>query len=296
MRTTGKTDVTGLFKYYKEHVDPEFLRFETNFRSRSLTELARLATFFKTWNDDPAGTATPTEALVETTTDTTEVDATVSTTSTDNCDGQLADLEKRLNAAHAEEISKLEGQLKETSRTNDQVLAALARNSTYDKTIAGLLARLPWTGFDTPVNELKELLTTDSRAYCRVHGILFAGELWALKEAPAGVEKDITGICEVWNVSRTADVTSEGYVPRYWLNPAFYTTCAMPVSEVLRPGEYARRSRMESYLEPDQRVGDFLRKWKGVPGKLQDFQHCLDKSFGDAVHAGCYVPDEWGNE
>ena len=44
------------------------------------------------------------------------------------------------------------------------------------------------------------------------------------------------------------------------------------------------------------KVGDFLRKWKGVPGKLQDFQHCLDKTYSDAVHAGCYVPDEWTGE
>ena len=56
MRNTGKTDVTGLFKYFKEHVDPEFIRFETSFRSRSVPELTRLAEFFKAWNDNPAGT------------------------------------------------------------------------------------------------------------------------------------------------------------------------------------------------------------------------------------------------
>ncbi len=287
MRSTGKSDLTGLFKYYKEHVDPEFVRFETSFKSRTLGELARLATFFKTWNDDPAGT----EVVVEAPARTEESGSSEAT-----CEQQLQDQEKRLAAAHAEDITRLENQLRDSMRANDQVLAALARNSTYDKTIAGLLERLPWTGFDTPINELKDQLTSDSRSYCRVHGILFAGELWSLKDAPAGVEKDVTTLCATWNVDRSADVICQGYVPRYWLNPAFYTTCAMTVSDVLRPGTYARRSRMESYVEPNMKVGDFLRKWKGVPGKLQDFQHCLDKTYSDAVHAGCYVPDEWTGE
>lgn len=289
MRTTGKTDLTGLFKYYKEHVDPEFVRFETSFKSRTLPELVRLVNFFKSWNDDPAGTVTPQDAVVE-------IAGPDSSISVAPCEQLLQEQEKKLTAAHADEIGRIEAQLRDSLRANDQVLAALARNSTYDKTIAGLLERLPWTGFDTPINELKELLTTDSRAYCRVHGILFAGELWALQKAPEGVEKDIAALCTSWNVSRSADVISQGYVPRYWLNPAFYTTCAMTVSDVLRPGEYSRRTRMETYLEPNESVSDFLRKWKGVPGKLQDFQHCLDKNYGDTVHAGCYVPDELNAE
>jgi hypothetical protein len=290
MRSPGKTDLTGLFKYYKEHVDPEFVRFETSFKSRTLTELARLATFFKTWNDDPAGT----EIVVETSAS--GGDSEEDGTSEAPCEQLLLEQEKRLTAAHGEEIARLESQLRDSLRANDQVLAALAQNSTYDKTIAGLLERLPWTGFDTPINELKEQLSSDSRSYCRVHGILFAGELWSLKNAPAGVEQDVAALCASWSVDRSADVICQGYVPRYWLNPAFYTTCAMSVSDVLRPGEYSRRSRMESYLDPGMKVGGFLRKWKGVPGKLQDFQHCLDKNYSDAVHAGCYVPDEWTGE
>ena len=220
MRSTGKSDLTGLFKYYKEHVDPEFVRFETSFKSRTLGELARLATFFKTWNDDPAGTDVVGEATAH------SEDA---GSSEATCEQLLQEQEKRLAAAHAEDISRLESQLRESMRANDQVLAALARNSTYDKTIAGLLERLPWTGFDTPINELKDQLASDSRSYCRVHGILFAGELWSLKDAPAGVEKDVTALCVSWNVDRSADVICQGYVPRYWLNPAFYTTCAMSV-------------------------------------------------------------------
>jgi hypothetical protein len=287
MRSTGKTDLTGLFKYYKEHVDPEFVRFETSFKSRTLQELARLASFFKTWNDDPAGT----ENLMGS-----SAPAEENGSPEMPCEQLLQEQEKRLGAAHAEEISRLECQLRDAMRANDQVLAALARNSTYDKTIAGLLERLPWTGFDTPISELRDQLASDSRSYCRVHGILFAGELWALKDAPAGVENDVIALCASWSVDRSADVICQGYVPRYWLNPGFYTTCAMSVVDVLRPGEYARRARMESYLEPNMKVGDFLRKWRGVPGKLQDFQHCLDKTYGDAVHAGCYVPDEWTGE
>jgi hypothetical protein len=287
MRSTGKSDLTGLFKYYKEQVDPEFVRFETSFKSRTLPELARLAAFFKSWNDDPAGSDPHVEAPVP---------VEENETSETSCEQLLQEQEKRLNAAHAEEIARLENQLRESIHANDQVLAALARNSTYDKTIAGLLDRLPWTGFDTPINELRDQLASDSRSYCRVHGILFAGELWALKDAPVGVENDVKALCASWNVDRTADVVSQGYVPRYWLNPAFYTTCAMRVVDVLRPGEYSRRTRMESYLEPNMTVGAFLRKWRGVPGKLQDFQHCLDKTYSDAVHAGCYVPDEWNGE
>jgi len=287
MRNTGKVDVTGLFKFFKEHVDPEFLRFESNFRSRSVPELARLAAFFKAWNDDPAGKSTE-GIVIEPAAEDGEV-----VTSNDSCEQQLLELEKRLIAAHQDELVSLEAQLKDAVSKNDQVAAALERNSSFDRRIGTFLAKLPATGFDTPIVDLRELLTQDSRSYCRVHGILFAGELWALKDSPAGVDKDMTTLCETWKVSRTADVIKEGYIPRYWLNPEFYTTCALPVSEVLRPGEYARRTRMEGYLEPGMKVGDFLRKYKGVPGKLQDFQHCLDKKYGDAVHAGCYVPDDW---
>src|SRR5580658_1574974 len=113
MRTTGKTDVTGLFKYFKEHVDPEFVRFETSFRSRSLPELARLASFFKSWNDNPSGSDLPIEAVVvEAETD---VEVIVPDTS---CEQLLQDQEKRLAASHAEEIGRLEAQLRESARTN----------------------------------------------------------------------------------------------------------------------------------------------------------------------------------
>src|SRR5580700_2129679 len=99
MRSTGKTDLTGLFKYYKEHVDPEFVRFETSFKSRTLPELARLASFFKTWNDDPAGT----ENLADG-----QIPAEETESSEMPCEQLLQEQEKRLGAAHAEEISRLE--------------------------------------------------------------------------------------------------------------------------------------------------------------------------------------------
>ncbi len=287
MRNTGKADVTGLFKYFKEHVDPEFLRFETNFRSRTVPELTRLAAFFKAWNDNPAGSG---EAVVEVEVGETPVEAAPPSGTSEQ---QLQDLEKKLNSAHQEEIHKLEGQLRDALSKNDQAAAALERNNSFDRRIAAFLTKLPASGFDTAIVDLKEHLTQDTRSYCRVHGILYAGELWALKEAPTGVDRDMLSLCEAWKVNRNADVVRDGYIPRYWLNPEFYTTCSLEVSEVLRPGQYARRTRMEGYLEPNQKVGDFLRKWKGVPGKLQDFQHCLDKQFGEAVHAGCYVPEDW---
>src|SRR5580700_8482473 len=132
MRSTGKTDLTGLFKYYKEHVDPEFVRFETSFKSRTLPELARLAAFFKSWNDDPTGSDILGEASAP-------LEDAVS--SEMPCEQLLQEQEKRLATVHAEEISRLECQLRDSMRANDQVLAALARNSTYDKTIAGLLER-----------------------------------------------------------------------------------------------------------------------------------------------------------
>src|SRR5579862_8634275 len=104
MRTTGKTDVSGLFKYFKEHVDPEFVRFETSFRSRSVPELARLATFFKSWNDNPAGADEVVEAVAADST--TETEAGVETgngASEVSCEQLLQEQERRLAAAHAEE-------------------------------------------------------------------------------------------------------------------------------------------------------------------------------------------------
>ena len=293
MRSGARADLKDLNEVFKKEVDPQFVRFESGFRSRTVAELERLAALFKAWNDDPAGDKI--SEVINAAVALEAIEAPVATASAPASEdvSQLLQEHEKQKARLQEEIDQLRARVAATQDEYNGLAQTVDRRKSSEQIIETLVKRLPRSRFDTGIGELADVLSADTRAYCRVHGILYASELWALQGAPEDVEKDIVSLCEKWGIDRSVDLLNDGYVPHYWLNPDFYSVCSLQVVDVLRPAVNPRRKRMDGYLEPGQKVGDFLRKWKGIPGKQQDFQHFLDKSHGDVIHAACYVPEEW---
>ncbi len=293
MRSGARADLKDLNEVFKKEVDPQFVRFESGFRSRTVSELERLAALFKAWNDDPAGDKI--SEVINAAVALEAAEATVAAVSAPAGEdfSQIVQEHDRQKVRLQEEIDQLRARVAATQDEYNGLAQTVDRRKSSEQIIETLVKRLPRSRFDTGIGELTDVLSADTRAYCRVHGILYASELWALQGAPEDVEKDIVALCEKWGIDRSVDLLNDGYVPHYWLNPDFYSVCSLQVVDVLRPAVNPRRKRMDGYLEPGQKVGDFLRKWKGIPGKQQDFQHFLDKSHGDVIHAACYVPEEW---
>jgi hypothetical protein len=294
MRSGARADLKDLNEVFKKEVDPQFVRFESGFRSRTVPELERLAALFKAWNDDPLGDKITEVINAAAALEPAEpVAAPVVTAAATEDMAQVIQEHERQKARLQEEIEQLRASVAAAQDEYAGLAQTVDRRKSSEQIIEALVKKLPKSRFDTAIGELSDVLSTDTRAYCRVHGILYAGELWALQGAPEDIEKDIQTLCEKWSVSRDTDLLATGYIPHYWLNPDFYSACSLQVVDVLRPAVNPRRKRMDGYLEPGQKVGEFLRKWKGIPGKQQDFQHFLDKSHGYVIHAACYVAEEW---